>query len=315
MRALRSTLLVALVLGLVAAGCGDPAADDPPEGEEPAPEAPAEEEPGTQPEAPDEEAPIEEEPPSEEAPEPPDETDPQQVTVYFVREGETALWVEPEVHELEEHTEAVARAALEIAFAGDPHDDTLRSAGLDDVEILGTNIQDRVLIVDVSDDILGHSTGSAMELAFAWQLTHTGAAFPTVDVVQLWVDGEPIDQLWGHLGWAEPFEPDPDAVVPITIMAPAAGPGDVTVPAGEVTVRGDARVFEANFGIRLLGPDGATIEETFVTASEGAPGRGTWEHVFDINEPGRYTVEVEEDDPSDGEGRPPYVLRRDLEVR
>lgn len=319
MRALRSMVLVTLVLGLVAAGCGDPAADDPPEGDEPATEAPEVEDPDADPDPPDEEPGSEEAPPegdpgSSDGPEGED-TSAQEVTVFFVREGQTDLWIEPETHELDERTEAVARAALEIAFAGDPHDPELRSAGLDDVRILATNIRDRILIVDVSEEIAAHGTGSAGEMAFALQLTHTGAAFPTVDAVQLWVEGEAIDELWGHLDWSEPFEPAPEAISPITIVEPPAGPGEVSLQTGPVVVRGEARVFEATFGLRLLGPDGEVVDETFVTASEGAPGRGSFEHTFTIDQPGTYTIEAEEDDPSDGEGRPPFVTSRRIEVR
>ena len=320
MRRFGCTVVVGVVLGMLAAGCGaDADVGEPEVGEEPVAEAPEVEDPDAEPSAPDEE-PGSEQPPPESETEAPEgledeDTSAQEVTVFFVRDAPTDLWVEPETHELDERTEAVARAALEIAFSGEPHDPQLRSAGLDDVRILATNIRDRILIVDVSDDIEGHGTGSAGEMAFALQLANTGAAFPTVDAVQLWVEGEPIDELWGHLDWSEPFEPAPDAISPITILEPAAGPGEVTVQTGTVVVRGEARVFEATFGLRLLGSDGEVIEETFVTASEGAPGRGDFEHTFTIDQPGTYTIEAEEYDPSDGEGRPPFVTTRQVEVR
>ena len=314
MRRLRFVVVVGLLFGLVAAGCGggtdvdtsddvEEADAEPSEVEEPDPEGPDDEV------ATDEEA----EAPSDEAPEDEERSAPE-VTVFFVRVHASGFWVEPEAHELDRPTEAVARAALELAFAGEPHDPGLHSAGLDDVRILATNIRDRVLIVDVSAEIEAHGTGSAGEMAFAHQLAHTGAAFPTVDAVQLWVEGAAIDELWGHLDWSQPFEPAPGAISPITISEPAAGPGEITVAAGEVMVRGEARVFEATLHLRLLGPGGEVLAEDVVTATEGAPGRGSWEHTFTIGEPGTYTIEAEEDDPSDGEGRPPFATTRLIEV-
>ncbi len=316
MRRLRFVLVVGLLFGLVAAGCGGATdLDAPNDVEEADAELPEVEAPEPDPEGPDDE---DAEAPSDEAPDdeaPDDEArSAPEVTVFFVREHISGFWVEPETHELDRPTEAVARAALEIAFAGEPHDPGLHSAGLDDVRILATNIRDRVLIVDVSAEIEAHGTGSAGEMAFALQLANTGASFPTVDAVQLWVEGAAIDELWGHLEWSQPFEPAPGAISPITISEPAAGPGEITVAAGEVTVRGEARVFEATFRLRLLGADGEVVAEDLVTATEGAPGRGTWEHTFTIEEPGAYTIEAEEDDPSDGEGRPPFATTRLIEV-
>lgn len=294
-----------LLLGLVATGCGggtdvaDPGSPD---------EPPAAEPDADDPDEPDADAPDGTDGPDE------DEDGPE-VSVYFVRATDAGTWVEPETHELEEPTDAVARAAMELLFAGRPHDAGLDSAAPDDVRVLATNVRDRVLIVDVSARIEAHGTGSATEVAFAQQLAHTGAAFPTVDAVELWVEGEPIDELWGHLDWSQPIEPDPFAVSPITLADPPAGPGEITVPAGEVVLRGEARVFEATFGIRVLGPDGGLVHEDVVMADAGAPERGAWEHTVTLTEPGTYTVELEEPDPSDGEGRPPFVLTRTLEVR
>lgn len=304
MSRLRHLLVLLLALGLLTTACGAPTGIAEPDEPDPTPAA----DPGEV-----DDADVADGPDTDERADDPVEGA-SEVTVHFVRTHDSGVWVEPETHELDEPTEAVAREAVQLLFTGTPHDPGLTSEAPSDVEVLQTNISDRVLIVDVSDEIRGHSAGSAGEIAFAEQLAHTGAAFDTVDAVRLWVEGEPIDELWGHLDWSQPVEPDPFALSPITVVEPPAGPGEVTVSTGAVVVRGEARVFEANFGIRLIGPDGTVVDDGFVTASTGAPERGTWEHTFTISEPGSYTIEVEEDDPSDGEGRPPFVSRREIEV-
>jgi hypothetical protein len=239
-----------------------------------------------------------------------------EVAVYFVRSHDSGTWVEPERHALDGPTEAVARGAMTLLFGGtDPYDPELTSEAPGEVRVLATNIRDRVLIVDVSDAITDRGAGSAQEIAFAQQLAHTGAAFDTVDAVQLWIEGEPIAELWGHLDWSQPIEPDPFALSPVTITEPAMDRDGATARVGEVVLRGEATVFEATVGIRVHGPDGDLVVEDFTTATEGAPGRGTWQHRVTLSEPGAYTVAASEDDPSDGEGRPPFVTTRVIDVR
>jgi hypothetical protein len=55
--------------------------------------------------------------------------------------------------------------------------------------------------------------------------------------------------------------------------------------------------------VTLLDEDGRVIEEGFVTATTGAPERGTWEWTVELSQPGLYTIVAAESDPSDGEGR------------
>lgn len=238
-----------------------------------------------------------------------------EVRVFFVRSNDSGIWVEPESHRLDGPADAIAQAAMTVLFAGEPYDDALSTAVPDGVEVLATNIRDRTLIVDVSSAIQDHSTGSAGEVAFAEQLAHTAAAFDTVDRVQLWVEGAAITELWGHLDWSQPIEPDPFALSPITITDPAAGPDVARADVGQITVSGEATVFEATFGIRLLDSNGVVVDEEFVMASMGAPERGSWQHTFTVDTPGDYVIEVEEYDASDGEGRPPFVASRTIEVR
>lgn len=63
------------------------------------------------------------------------------------------------------------------------------------------------------------------------------------------------------------------------------------LPAGPVTVRGEACVFEATAQWQLL-RDGQVVDDGTVTASAGAPARGTWEVALGVLEPGSYVLRV-----------------------
>ena len=231
-------------------------------------------------------------------------------TAFFVRSDDSGLWVEPATRELEEPTVGVAGAAIEFLLEGGTADPNLQTLAGPGVSLLGVNITEGTLVVDLSEELRNNRSGSAGELAFAQQLAHTAAQFDGVERVQLRLGGAEISDLWGHLDWSQPIEPDPFAQSPITFSSHTWGQ---QVPAGQVTVGGEATVFEATIELRLLGPDGDVIEETFATASEGAPGRGTWEHTFALEGAAPWTIEAIEPDPSDGEGRPPF--RTTLELR
>ncbi|HWH32126.1 MAG TPA: Gmad2 immunoglobulin-like domain-containing protein [Egibacteraceae bacterium] len=238
----------------------------------------------------------------------------QESTAWFVRAADGWMWVEPETH-LVPQTEGVARAAMEVLFAGETDDPNLDSM-VEGVEVLGADIDGDVLTVDVSGDIDpdGAGRGSAEEIAFAQQLAYTAAQFDGVRAVRLLVDGEEITDLWGHLDWSQPIEPDPFAETPITIDEPGWG---AEVPQRALTASGEANTFEATLAVRLIDPDGAVAEEEWITATSGSGTRGTWEHTFssELDRPGTWAVEAEEPDPSGGEeGRPPLVVRSEFTV-
>lgn len=289
-----ASLALMASLALLLAACGEaeePAAD--PGAEEPGAETPGEpEEPGETPEEPDEAA--------------------QRATVHFARSAETDVFVEPEVHVVTGADVDERAAPFEALFGGvAPHDPALFSAVPDGVGLLGVSVEDAVLTVDVDGAMASTSGASAEEVAFAGQLAHTAAELDGIDAVRLTIDGAGIEDLWGHLDWSEPFEPDPFQLSPITIEVPAHG-DDVT--AGSLTVSGQATVFEAMLMVRLLDDTGTVLDEAPVMASEGGPGRGSWSHEFEIDAPGTYTVQAEESDPSGGEGRPPFATERTVQV-
>lgn len=295
--------LVAIALALLllaAAGCGDdaePAGDESPS---PEPTEPADTD-GDTDDADGEDT---------------DDTDgegAEEATAYFARIDNSGAWVEPETHELDEPTVGVARAALELAISGEPRNPDLATTAPEGTEVLGVSIADGVLTLDLSADIQATGAGSAQEQAFSQQLAHTAAQFDDVDAVRLHVDGAEITELWGHLDWSQPIEPDLFALTPVTIETPLWGE---EVPAGEITAAGQANTFEATVELRLIDPDGEVVEDTFTTATSGTGTRGTWEHTFEtaIDEPGEWTIEAAEPDPSGGEGRPPLVTRVEFTV-
>lgn len=230
-----------------------------------------------------------------------------EVTAYFVRSHEGEQWVEPETHELDEPTVAVGRAAMEVLVAGERRNPQLTTLVPEDTRVRDVDIDGGVMTVDLSGELAAASGGSAEEVALAHQLSHTATQFDRVDALTVWVEGEPIEELWGHLDWSEPLEPSPDEVSPIVFTSPRWGE---TVPAGPVTVRGHSLTFEANVVLRLVDPDGAVVEETFTTAAQpDVDQRGDFSLTFDTaaERPGAWTVIGIEPDPSDGEGRPPLT--------
>jgi hypothetical protein len=233
------------------------------------------------------------------------------VDVYFVREGGGQPYLEPVGVRLPGPTPAVARGALEHLLAATPADPDLVSYMPEGATLLGVDLDGRTLVVDLDLPDDGFNYGGPAEGLAVYQIVHTGAQFPTVARVRLLEEGRPLPG--GHFDWSKPLKPSEEQVSPIVIRNPQHG---ASVEAGDVTVTGTANTFEATVGLRLLDPDGEVVDETFTTATCGTGCRGTWEHTFaGVQDPGTWTVEAFEDDPSGGEGRAPFTVARTFVVQ
>jgi hypothetical protein len=233
------------------------------------------------------------------------------VAVFVVRSAPTTFFIEPIPVRVEDFGDALSArvtAAVEALLAlEDTGDQELFTSVPDGTTLHSVSIDAGVVTLDLSGGIVGSSGSSSQEVTFAQQLAHTVRVDTSVEAVRLLVDGRAVDELWGHLDWSEPIPFDPFILSPVTITTPLAGE---EVPVGPVTFRGQATVFEATVLVTLLDAAGAVVEEGFVTATTGAPDRGTWEWTVTLPAAGEYTVVAAESDPSDGEGRPPFATTR-----
>lgn len=239
------------------------------------------------------------------------------VRVWYARATPDAVWVEPE-RSSGVRTQAPARQAFKTLLSFGPENPALSSMVPDGTKLLDIAIdQDTgVLTLDLSQEVdaTGTGHGSAEEIAFAQQLAHTATQFESVRSVRLLVEGRPIEELWGHLDWSKPIEPDPFALTPITIEEPRWDMRREGV--GPITASGQANTFEATLAVRLIDPDGEVVEEEWITATSGSGTRGTWTHEFGaLGKRGTWAIEAEEPDPSGGaEGRKPLVVRTEFRI-
>lgn len=296
---MRLMAYVTVVLAISMAGCGDPS------GQQAAPTTAA-----TATDAPTE-TPQPRPSPTQDVAQPTEPTGAQTVEVWYARDTNRGVVVEPEIRTLDEPTAAVARAAIEELVSTQPQDPELDNIIPDDTRVLDVTLRDQTLVVDLDlpDDTM--PGGAAAEAAGYQQIAHTGAQFATVRRVRVLEEGQTPDS--GHLDLENPFEPDEFAISPIVVTSPTH---DEEVDAGDVTVSGHANVFEATVELRLIDPDGEVVEETFTTATCGSGCRGDWEHTFSgVTAPGSWTVVAVEPDASDGEGSGPFVTQRSFTVR
>ena len=238
------------------------------------------------------------------------------VAVHVVRSAPTTFFIEPIPvrvptfgDALSARVTAAVEALLALTETGDAELSTSVPAG---TTLHRVSIDGSVVTLDLAGGIVGSSGSSAQEVTFAQQLAHTARVDASIDSIALLIEGQPIDELWGHLDWSEPVAVDPFILSPVTVTTPLP---DEEVAVGPVTFRGQATVFEATVLVTLLDADGTVIEDSFVTATTGAPDRGTWEWTVTLPAPGTYTVIAAESDPSDGEGRPPFAASRTVQAR
>ncbi len=173
--------------------------------------------------------------------------------------------------------------------------------------LLGLSVEDGVATADLSEafESGGGSLSARLRLA---QLVYTLTEFPTVQAVELKIEGQPATTFSSEgIVIDAPLTRDDfeDLVAPIVVETPEAGQ-TVTSP---VTVSGTANVFEANVSMRILGPDNEVIAETFTTATCGTGCRGTYRKniPFQVVELTDGVIEVFESSAEDGS--PLHVVR------
>lgn len=218
------------------------------------------------------------------------------VAVYYVHDTTGGPRLYREFHE-RPATGAPVRDAVEAMLtvpADDPDYTSLWPAG---TEVLGVEVEGGTATVDLSAEARDASAGSAFEQASLQQLVHTVTAADTsVERVQVLVEGEQPDSLWGAVSLAEPVTRAPSFEVlgPVWLLTPVEGG---TLAVGE-QFGGVATVFEATVSWQWL-QDGELVAEGFSTASEGGPGRGDWSAPVEVP-PGDYVLKAFESSAQDG---------------
>ncbi len=167
-----------------------------------------------------------------------------------------------------------------------------------------------VITVDLSEAALGANVGAELAERTVQQLVYTvQGALAGTEPVRILVGGRPVPELWGHVATAEPVQrADPYQTRSLVQLD---NPTNGAMVGRTVEFTGEAATFEANVPWRLF-KDGAVVRTGFATAAEGqrfAP------FGFSLTlEPGEYVIEVSEDDPSGGAGRPPFTDTKSVTV-
>lgn len=234
-----------------------------------------------------------------------DQTDSEQtmeVAVYYLKSGDDDIYLVREVHQVEKTSE-VAQAALNELIKGEPLTPDAYRVLPEDTRILGINIDNGLATVDFSSEVLRANVGSSGEGLGIASIVNTLTEFPTIQEVSFMVDGQVENAMdwWGHVGlYEQPFQRDLSNVFEPAIWV--TSPVKDQVITSPVTIRGNARVFEATVSFRLKDAAGNVLAEGFTTAAEGAPGRGDFEGelAFKPDGSGQGQLEVFEESMKDG---------------
>lgn len=232
------------------------------------------------------------------------------VAVYYATDTGTAIRMSREFRALPD-AGGPAVTALEAMLAGRPLDPDYAGLWNPDTEVLGVTQGDGEITVDLSDDALTANVGSEAAQIAVQSLVYTvTAALQSSDPVRLLIEGAAVDELFGSVLVADPISRADPLSVRLLVQINDPNEGD-EVPT-TFTVQGEAAVFEANLLWRVENPAGTVLRNGFTTTEEGQRFAA---FSFELTlEPGEYVVVIEEDDPSDGEGRAPMTDSRAITV-
>ena len=227
--------------------------------------------------------------------------------VYYLRDTDNGPRLYREFHR-RPVTTGVVRDAVTAMLTEPPQDKDYTSLWARGTTVRDVRMNGTTAVVDLSKEAASGRGGAACEGTTLQQLVWTAtAADPSVRAVRLLVEGKAVGSLWGHVDTSKPMTRGPAAEVlaPVWVLSPASG----RVARGG-TFGGEATVFEATVSWQLRQGD-RVVKEGFSTASEGAPGRGTWTGTADVP-PGDYVLRAFESSAEDG--RPMYVDDKPLTV-
>lgn len=183
-------------------------------------------------------------------------------------------------------TQRIGTAALAGLVAGPSAVERAAGVGTSipaGTELLGLSIERGTATVNLSG-AFASGGGSLSMFSRLAQVTFTLTQFPTVQGVNLELDGRPIRVFSGEgivLDRPMTRRSFRDLLPPILVESPSIGE-QVSSP---ITVSGTANVFEATVSIGILDAQGREITGTFAQASCGTGCRGTYTKAV------RYTVD------------------------
>ena len=135
-------------------------------------------------------------------------------------------------------------------------------------ELLGLTIGDGVATVDLSADVEATGLGTSGEIGLVSQIVFTLTQFPTVDTVDILIEGEVRDAILSHGLEATNLTRGGlyDAVAP-AIVVESPYPGERVI--SPMTVRGFSRTFEGTVVYEVVvPPSGEIVDEGFTTAAQ-----------------------------------------------
>ena len=171
----------------------------------------------------------------------------------------------------------VATAAVNALLAGPSAEEQSAGVGTSiptGTELLGLSIDGGIATMDLSRTFESGG-GSLSMFGRLAQLTYTLTQFPTVQGVNLELDGEGVTVFSGEgIILEQPMTQRSfrDRLPAILVQRPLIG----TEVSSPVTISGTADVFEATVSIAVLDAEGTEIASGFTTASCGTGCRGTY---------------------------------------
>jgi Immunoglobulin-like domain of bacterial spore germination/Sporulation and spore germination len=237
------------------------------------------------------------------------------VPVYYVTETPAGMRLAREFRSVPAPDGPVV-AAVETMLAEAPLDPDYRRLWDASTDVESVEADDGIIEIDLSGSTDHTDAADDVARLAIQELVYTvTAALSSIGEngglpVQLLVDGEPIDKIWGNLDVSDPVERAPQLEVRqhVQINNPAEG----AIVGRTVTVDGEAAVYEATVLWQILDDAGNEVQSDSTTAKtccQFSPFR------FSVElEPGSYEVVVSEEDASGGEGRPPMSDSRAFTV-
>lgn len=134
------------------------------------------------------------------------------ITLYFADPtGEGLVPVQRTIPKVE----GIARATMNELIKGPALDSDLVATIPEGTQLKDINVKDNGLcIVDFSSELVdNHLGGSTAERLTVYSIVNTLTQFPTVDEVQILVDGKYVESIAGHVNVSQAMAPNKDIII------------------------------------------------------------------------------------------------------